>query len=105
MVGATAKKAGEAFETTKLALANFDLNTDIEMLYTEIGKNVYLTHKGEDVDPETVSGILTKIDEKFEAIENNKKQIALIKTVSVCPACGAQCDKKDVFCRACGQKL
>ena len=102
---AASKKAGEAFETTKLALSNFDLNTDIEMLYKEIGKNVYLTHKGEEVDPEKISETLAKIDEKFEKIEANKKQMAFIKTVAVCPACGAECDKKDAFCRVCGQKL
>lgn len=102
---AATKKAGEAFEATKLALANFDLNADIELLYKEIGKNVYLTHKGEEVDPEKITETLAEIDEKFEKIESNKKQIAFIKTVSVCTECGAQCDKKDAYCRVCGQKL
>ena len=99
------KKAGEVFETTKLALANFDLNTEIELLYKEIGKSVYRTHKGDEVDPEVISTKLVAIDEKFEKIESNKKQMAFIKTVTVCPACGAECDKKDSFCRVRGQKL
>ena len=99
------KKAGEALETTKLTLVNFDLNTDIELLYREIGKLVYLTHEGADIDPECITDKIALIDEKFEKIEANKKQIAYRKTVAVCPDCGKECKKEDAFCSACGYKF
>lgn len=99
------KKAGEALETTKLTLVNFDLNTDIEMLYREIGKLVYLTHEGEDIDPECITDKIALIDEKFAKIEANKRQIAYRKTVAACPDCGKECKKDDAFCSACGYKF
>ena len=99
------KKAGEALETTKLTLINFDLNTDIEMLYREIGRLVYLTHEGEEIDPECITDKIALIDEKFAKIEANKKQIAYRRTVAVCSECGKECKKEDAFCSACGNKF
>ncbi len=99
------KKAGEALETTKLTLKNFDLNTDIEMLYREIGRLVYLTHEGEEIDPECITDKIALIDEKFAQIEANKKQITYRKTVALCPECGKECKKEDAFCSACGYKF
>ena len=99
------KKAGEALETTKLTLVNLDLNTDIEMLYREIGKLVYLTHEGEDIDPECITDKIALIDEKFAKIAANKRQIAYRKTISVCPDCGKECKKEDAFCSAGGYKF
>ena len=105
VANAASKKAGEAFENTKLILKNFDLNTDIEILYKEIGKLVYLTHLGEEIDPECINEKLTVIDEKLDRIEENKKQIAYRKTVSVCPECSNECKKEDSFCSSCGYKF
>ncbi|MBQ2865030.1 MAG: zinc ribbon domain-containing protein [Clostridia bacterium] len=102
---AATKKAGEALETTKLTLINFDLNTDIEMLYREIGRLVYLTHEGEDIDPECITARIALIDEKFAKIEANKKQIAYRKLFTECPECGKDCKKEDAFCSACGYKF
>jgi len=99
------KKAEEAFESTKLILKNFDLNTDIEILYKEIGKLVYLTHVGEEIDPECINAKIEIIDEKLDQIEANKKQLAYRKTVAVCPECSKECKKEDSFCSACGYKF
>ena len=98
-------KAGEAIDTTKLALANFDLNTDIEMLYRDIGKLVYLTHEGEEIDPECITDKIALIDEKFAKIQENKKLIVYRKTHTTCNQCGKECKKDDVFCSGCGFKL
>ena len=99
------KKAGEAIDTTKLTLINFDLNTDIEMLYRDIGKLVYLTHEGEDIDPEYITEKIALIDEKFAKIQENKKLIAYRKTYTTCTNCGKECKKDDTFCAGCGCKL
>ena len=43
------------------------------MLYKEIGKLVYLTHIGLDIDPKDIELKLSLIDEKLEKIESNEK--------------------------------
>ena len=69
-----AKIAYKALESSKLSLSNFELKNDIEMLYKEIGKLVYLTHIGLDIDPEDIELKLSLIDEKLEKIESNEKR-------------------------------
>ena len=78
-VDVATKKAGEVVETTKLSINNFELKTEIEVLYKEIGKLVYLTHLGLDVDPEVIELKLELIDEKNDKIENNDKKRKEIK--------------------------
>jgi hypothetical protein len=69
-----AKKTGEAIEATKLSINNFELKTDIEVLYKEIGKMIYLTHLGLEIDPMEIELKLSLIDEKNEKIELNEKK-------------------------------
>ena len=78
-VDVAAKKAGEVVETTKLSINNFELKTEIEVLYKEIGKLVYLTHLGLDVDPEDIEVKLELIDDKNDKIEINDKKRKEIK--------------------------
>ena len=69
-----AKKTGEAIEATKLSINNLELKTDIEVLYKEIGKMIYLTHLGLEIDPMEIELKLSLIDEKNEKIELNEKK-------------------------------
>lgn len=69
-----AKKTGEAIEATKLSFNNLELKTDIEVLYKEIGKMIYLTHLGLEIDPMEIELKLSLIDEKNEKIELNEKK-------------------------------
>ncbi|MBO5973987.1 MAG: hypothetical protein J6Q16_04775 [Clostridia bacterium] len=78
------------------------------MLYREIGRLVYLTHEGEEINPECITDKIALIDEKFAKIEANKKQIAYRRTVAVCPECGKECkvpfnptEGKAVYCSEC----
>ncbi len=99
------KIAGDLFETTKINLQVFDLNTDIELLYKEIGKCVYLTHTGADVNADDITAKIAAIDEKFGRISELKELIAERKSVLRCEACGAECEKTAVFCSICGKPL
>lgn len=105
MADVAAKKANKAMEVTKLSVANFDLSTDIEILYKEIGKLVHLTHLGEEIDPEVINDKLAVIDEKIGKIDENKQQIKELRTANTCPDCGKTCKKEDAFCSACGYKF
>jgi len=99
------KKAGVLMEVGKLKLKMFDLNTEVEVLYKEIGKAVYLTHTGAQVEESEIESKLAEIDEKFVAMAALKDDLAARKTTVTCPVCGKECDKGDVFCRVCGKEL
>jgi hypothetical protein len=99
------RMAGGLFETTKLNLQVFDLNTDIELLFKEIGKAVYLTHTGAAADAEEINDKIAVIDGKYAKIRELKAQIEERRDTLRCPSCGAECAKEDVYCRVCGQHL
>ncbi len=99
------KKAGGIVELTKLNLQIFDLNTDVELLMKEIGKAVYLTHTGAEINPEDINAMISQIDLKYEKISQIKAEIAEKKAVTACPVCSCECDKEDAFCRICGSKM
>ena len=99
------KKAGELVELTKLNFRIFDLNTDIELLLKEIGKCVYATHIGEEINADDITDRISQIDVKYEEIAKLKELMAEKKAVSKCPVCGIECDKEDTFCRGCGAAL
>ena len=99
------KKAGSVVENTKLNLQIMDINSDIEILYKEIGKSVYLTHTGVEVDADELEHKLTLIDEKLQLIESIKGELAEKKTSETCPYCGKEYNKEDAFCASCGFEL
>ena len=99
------KKASELAGITKLNLQIFDLNTDIELLFKEIGKSVYLTHTGAEIEAEEIDGKIAQIDEKYARIAELKEMIASRKSGCKCPSCGSECDKGDAFCSSCGAPL
>lgn len=102
------KKAGEFVENTKLNLKLFELNTDIETEYKEIGKLVYQTHLGEDISREELEEHLTAADKKNNEINEIKEKLGTDKSdidTVVCNSCGKTCSCECTFCPNCGNKL
>ena len=66
---AAGKTATSFVSATKLNMQIFDLNTEIEILYKEIGKMVYHVHTGMEEDQDALQAKLLLIDEKLEKIE------------------------------------
>lgn len=99
------KKASELAGVTKLNLQVFDLNTDIELLFKDIGKAVYLTHTGAEIEAEEIDAKIALIDEKYAKIAELRECIASKKTTFCCSNCGRECDKGDAFCSSCGAAL
>ena len=99
------KKAGDVVNNTKRSFKIFDLNNEIELLYREIGRLVYATHTGCEIQNDEIDTILAQIDEKNELINQMKEQNAELKQTVECPVCGQTCSKQDTFCRFCGEKL
>lgn len=102
---AAGKTATSVMETTKLNLQIFDLNTELEILYKEIGKIVYDVHRGIDADQDDMQIKLELIDEKLEKIAAIKARLSEVKSDKKCPNCGRDCSKDDTFCSSCGAQL
>ncbi len=103
--GAATRKAGDVAMLTKLNLQIFDLNTDIDAVYREIGRLVYLTHAGEEIDDNELNDKLAQIDEKLAKVAELKEVVSSSRATAVCPVCGKECGRDDVFCSRCGHKL
>lgn len=102
---AAGKKAGELATATRLNLQIFDLNTECEVLYKEIGKMVYDLHLGVEPANSEMDARIAAVDEKQGRIAALREQLADMKSVVVCPQCGRQCSKEDGFCSGCGGAL
>lgn len=99
------RKATELAQSTRLNLQIFDLNTECEVLYKEIGKLVYDVHQGIEQDDEAMQNRLAKLDDIHARIAELREQIGMLKSSVRCPNCGKQCSRTDVFCPACGSAL
>lgn len=99
------KKATTVVESTKLNLRIFDLNSEMDQLYKELGRMLYDTHCGIEVDQEEIQVKLSLIDEKREAVSEIRAKLQSLKASSQCPNCGKQCASGDVFCSGCGAQL
>ena len=83
----------------------FDLNTEIEILYKEIGKMVYHVHTGMEEDQDALQAKLLLIDEKLEKIEEIREKLNAAKAKTCCPNCGKECPSGAAFCSSCGAQL
>ena len=102
---AATQKAGELADATKLNLQLFDRNTELEALFKDLGKIVYLTHTGAETDEAALEEKLAQIDEKYAQLSALKEEQEAAKATVICPVCGKSCDKNDLYCRVCGEKL
>lgn len=75
---AAGKKASEMAAATRLNLRIFDLNTECDVLFRDIGRMVYELHRGDEVTSEDM-------DAKLEEVDAKKEQLASCATSS--PPC------------------
>ena len=102
---AAGKTAASVLSATKLNLQIFDLNTEVEILYKEIGKMVHSEHLGKEEDPAVLQIKLQLIDEKLQKISELQERLHAERSEVFCPNCGKQCKKDDAFCSHCGAQL
>lgn len=99
------KKASELASATRLNLQIFDLNTECEALYKEIGKMVYDLHRGAEISNDEMDEKIAAVDAKQEKIAALREELAEMRSVVVCPHCGKACGREDSFCSGCGGAL
>jgi len=100
---AAGKFAGSVVEQAKLNLQIFDLNTEIEVAYKEIGKLVYAVHTGEEVCNEAVQAQIEKIDSKTEQIAELRARLTEVKEDGECTSVAAEpvvceCEEEPACC-------
>ena len=66
--GVAGKKANDLALATRINLQIFDLNTECEALYKEIGKLVYDLHRGAEVTNEEMDEKMAQVDAKQEKL-------------------------------------
>lgn len=96
------KKATELASATRINLQIFDLNTECEVLYKEIGRMVYELHRGSEVSNDEMDEKIAAVDAKQEKIAALREELAGMKTIVVCPHCGKTCSREDAYCSGCG---
>ena len=102
---AAGKKASEMAAATRLNLRIFDLNTECDVLFRDIGRMVYELHRGDEVTSEDMDAKLEEVDAKKEQLAELRDQLASMRSVSICPKCGRTCSREDSFCPGCGTEL
>ena len=103
--GVAGKKANELALATRINLQIFDLNTECEELYKEIGRMVYELHRGAEVTNEEMDEKMEQVDLKQEKLAELREKLTALRSVTVCPHCGKPCGRDDAFCAGCGQEL
>ena len=103
--GATAKKTGDLAKEAKLRMKINENKSDINELYTEIGKKVYEKYVSEETfNMRYVEEECSKIDILSSEIESCLTSILELKNRKQCPKCFAEIDANATFCQKCSAK-
>ena len=78
----------------------------ITVLYSEIGKEVYLNYvKGINSNTDDITEKLKEISKVNEELKDINKDILSIKGIKVCNICGGEIPIDADFCPKCGNKI
>lgn len=74
--GATkaSQKAADVWNNSKKSVKVFELNTQVDMLYREIGRMAYQAHVGAEVDEAMIEAAFASVDEKLAQIAELKAE-------------------------------
>ncbi len=95
-------KATDVYNASKINFKIFNLTTDIEVIYREIGRLIYAAHTNDESSSEVLDEMLDTIDAKKRQIEELRASIAAGKDTKVCPSCGRENASDSNFCSSCG---
>ena len=107
----TADKTGKIAKETKLKLKISELKSEINTIYTEIGKKAYEKHTIKNGGEKCTENVCEQIKEKClkidvlsDEIENLLKQCLELNDKKQCENCYAEIEKDVKFCPHCGAK-
>ncbi len=108
------KAVCEKADSAKANMAILALRADMEEIFAEIGRILYLMNSGsfETADEngehnpnEEINTLLVKASEKQAEIDAMTDKLNSLKGENECPGCNKKCKSSDVFCCICGTRL
>ncbi len=103
--GMMGERANAFMSNTKSNLKIFDLNSECEAIFKDIGRMVYDMHRGVEVLDDAMEAKISELDAKQAEISALKKESEKEKFTVICPECGKMCAAEDAYCSGCGSKL
>lgn len=100
-----AQRGGQLVEKTRRSLQILDLNNQADVLMRDIGRLVYQAHTGAEAEESALVAKLEDLDKLYEQVARLKARQEEQSPTRVCPMCGKTCEKTDLYCRVCGEKL
>ena len=102
---AAIKKTSESVSTLKLKYSVKDIESDIDKIYSELGKMLYNEYcEGAEFEGEYKEKCDT-ITEHFKEIDILKTKIAEMSNKQLCPECGKYSESQAKFCSSCGHEF
>lgn len=99
------KKTDEIVSISKLKIELSSAENKLDKAYLALGKAQYNVLKNNnDLEP-LLNALVLDVNEKFEAVENLRKEIANQTGKGICKECGAALNVGAVFCSSCGKKV
>jgi len=98
------KETGKLVESAKLSYTASDIDSQLNKIYTAIGKSFYDACVEEDSIPDEFAAEFECIAELKKQLDVAKDKISEIKSTKKCTACSATLNDTDAYCRKCGAK-
>ena len=89
---------------TKINLAIKSNESKLAAVYEEIGRLFYLAEREGTDNTEAIATAIMKADKYNADIELAKRDLAKLRDVKNCDACGNEIDRDFAFCNFCGAK-
>lgn len=111
---AASRFAQDTAEKARINLQIFDLNTEIDVAYKEIGKLVYAMHAGDEVCNEAVQSQIEAIDSKNIQLGELRSRLAAFKAAPAAEekaapaaeeACECAAEKAEEACECAAEKV
>lgn len=105
------KKTSEMASGAKLKLEITKNKSNIDKKYEELGSRIYFLNKEGMAPDESISEIITEIDQLFVNIEDLEKEVEAItneekvEVEATCSNCGEVLKGDSKFCGSCGTKI
>lgn len=101
---AVADKSGKIIKETQMRVKANDKESEIEMMYYEMGKSVYnMYKKGEEVGTD-FKKTCKKIDKLTKEITEMETHMLYLKNLRKCANCGETIELENKYCPKCGDK-
>lgn len=99
------KKGADVLDTSKIKLKIFDLKSDVNTHYKELGKLVFKSQTGTNVTEDELQKIIAILLAKKDEITALNAELLQKKKPKICKGCETICGADDKSCSNCGGKL